>query len=413
MFPVEHFYKIYSRWVGLWLAGAWLMGVGWAENTNTRHEQALHEALANGISIGIPGISVALGDGDAIVWTGTAGWSDLHSQRPVGPHDLFGIGSITKSFVAAIILQLAEEGEIDLHQPVTAYLKQPIVSKIPNAPTAPLRTLLNHQSGIPTWEFDSEWIRKGRGDHMTLNHLWGKTETLPYVAREDSQPDFEPETRYAYSNTNYTLLGLVIEAVTGNTLSAEIRRRFLDPLGMDHTYLDSFEPRREGFVRHYHYATPAFKERAGIHDAFVNVAPHLIETSPANLSPEWAAGGLVSSASDLTRWAQALHSGNVIGPSIRDALQAYTAPKEGGRPGFAYMQGLCRIENYGESGRVLIGHSGGTLGFTCMMYWIEGTDHTIVCLTNAGTMHTELQLSPPDAFFSKVLLPAALRYFEE
>ncbi|MGK0185052.1 MAG: CubicO group peptidase (beta-lactamase class C family) [Verrucomicrobiales bacterium] len=182
---------------------------------------------------------------------------------------------------------MVEEGKLDLEKTTTDYVDLEVVGKVPNAGIAPLRTLLNHQSGIPSWEFDENWIRRGRGNKMDLKHVWEKVETLDYIIREGAVAEFAPGERYAYS-----------------------------------------------------------------------------------------------------------------------------PPKEAVRQGFSYRQAICRIENfYGD--KTFVGHSGGTLGFTGMMYWIEETDIVIVCLTNAGTMHTGLAYSPPDEFFSRIMVPAVLRFLDQ
>ncbi|HZX09757.1 MAG TPA: serine hydrolase domain-containing protein, partial [Acidobacteriota bacterium] len=127
------------------------------------NDKSLQDALDCGIALGIPGISVAIGEGDRLVWTGTAGYSDLSRKIPVKPHDRFGIGSITKTFVARVILQLVEEGLLELDKTPVDYLDLDIVRRVPNTDKATLRQLLNHQSGIPTWEFQPDWIPDGRG----------------------------------------------------------------------------------------------------------------------------------------------------------------------------------------------------------------------------------------------------------
>ena len=148
------------------------------------NDQVLVDALVIGITMGLPGISVAIGSGDTIVWKGTAGYSDLLRRIPVKVNDRFCVGSITKTFVARVILQLVEEGKIDLDKTPTDYLDAKIVRNVSNTDKATLRQLLNHQSGIPTWEFQPNWIRKGRGKQMKLGHIWGKTETLEYATKD-------------------------------------------------------------------------------------------------------------------------------------------------------------------------------------------------------------------------------------
>jgi D-alanyl-D-alanine carboxypeptidase len=211
------------------------------QDAGKAEERILEQALVLGVAMGIPGISVAIGIGDSVAWTGTAGFNDILRRIPLQTDDRFCVGSITKTFVATVILQLVAEGKLDLDKTPQDYLDMEIIRAVPNTGIATLRHLLNHQSGIPTWEFQKDWIRRGRGDQMELGYVWGKTETLQYCTGDLLPATNEPGQRYAYSNTNYTILGLIIEAVTGNTAAAEIRARLLDPLALDNTFLESFE----------------------------------------------------------------------------------------------------------------------------------------------------------------------------
>jgi len=372
-------------------------------------ERVLEQALVVGAAMGIPGISVAIGIGDSIAWAGTTGFNDVLRRIPVHVNDRFGVGSITKTFVATVILQLVEEGKLDLDKTPQDYLDLKIIREVPNTDTATLRHLLNHQSGIPTWEFQKDWIRKGRGDQMKLGYVWGKAETLEYCTGDILPATNQPGQRYSYSNTNYTILGLIIEAVTGNKAAAEIRSRLLEPLGLKNTFLESFEDIPGGYVHHYHYATPDFQEVAGVHRGFSEVRPYLVESTAGNLSPEWTAGGIVTSASDLVRWAQALRDGEMLTPEMHREALTYYAPHEprGGRR--RYMQGISRTERFYKDYTAL-GHGGGTLGFSAGMYWLEDTDIVIVLLTNVGQMHSGLQRSPVGWFWLDVWLPAVMKY---
>ena len=94
---------------------------------------------------------------------------------------------------------------------------------------------------MPTWEFEPSWIRAGRGADMVPGHVFGKAETLQYCTADLLPPTGAPGEKFSYSNTNYTLLGLIIEAVTGNDAAAELRLRIIEPLGLRHTFLESFE----------------------------------------------------------------------------------------------------------------------------------------------------------------------------
>ena len=203
---------------------------------------------------------------------------------------------------------------------------------------------------------------------------------------------------------------MIIEAVTGNDAAAEIRRRILDPLGLDDTFLESFEEIPGGIVHHYHYATPSFVAAAGVHPEFRELRPYFVESTPGNLSPEWTAGGMVASASDLARWARVLRDGELLEtPEMREEVFTYYPPTGGAGRRSQYMQGISRTEGfYGDY--AAFGHSGGTLGFTAYMYWLEDTDVTLVMLANVGGMHSGLSPSPVSLFFRQVLLPRIMRY---
>jgi len=372
-------------------------------------DEVLSNALVQGIAMGIPGLSVAIGTGDNLAWTGTAGYRDLLRKVPVKTDDRFGVGSITKTFVARVILQLAEEGRLDLNRTAVDYLDLEIVQDVPNTDKATLRQLLNHQSGIPSWEFQKAWIRKGRGDQIRLGKIWGKKETLEYVRREHLPADHEPGHKYTYSNTNYTILGLIIEAITGNDAATEIRHRILQPLHLEDTFLESFEDVPGGYVHHYHYATPLFVEIAGVHREFTEIRPYLVESTAANLSPEWTAGGMISSASNLVRWAQAIRNGELLGPAMQKEVFTYYPPKESDSTQGEYMQGVHKVNDFYNDCAVF-GHGGGTLGFTGMMHWFEKNDIVVVLLTNVGGMHSGLKPSPVGLFYREVLLPAVMQF---
>jgi D-alanyl-D-alanine carboxypeptidase len=247
---------------------------------------------------------------------------------------------------------------------------------------------------------------------MTLGHVWGKTETLEYCTKDLLPATNAPGAKYSYSNTNYTILGLVIEAVTGRDAAAEIRHRILDRLGLRNTYLESFEDLPGGYVHHYHYATPAFQTAAGVHRGFPELRPQIVESTAANLSPEWTAGGMLSSATDLERYARALRDGELLGPAMHKEMFTYTPPADGGRPGREYMLGISRTKRFYKE-HSSVGHGGGTLGFSARMIWLEGTGVTIVMLTNIGGMHSGLSPSPVGLFFNQVLMPAVMKYLDQ
>lgn len=406
-------------------------------------DQVMGKALASGVSLGLPGIAVAIVDEKTdATWSGVDGWSDIQKQTPMARSDRFCVGSITKTFVAVVILQLVDEGKLELDKTASDYLfardssphqqhrRLLLLRLMPNINSATLRHLLSHQSGIPTWEFQPEWIKAGRGCNIQRDKIWGKDETLLYLS--GAERTFKPGERFSYSNTNFTILGLVIESVTGNDVTIEIKNRILDPLQLQNTYLDSFQvpPPNGSLTCHYHFATPDFVRAAGLSDsAFgrVSLRPDLIETTATNLSTEWVAGGMVMSIGELVLYGKALlcDRNALLSESMRHEMFTYRPPEcdimgssalgtqrqsllESGEQ---YCQGVCR-ETTTVFGEESFGHGGLTLGFCSKLLCVDD-DLVIACATNVGIMHSgfESGTSPWEIFVSSVLLPAVKKAF--
>jgi D-alanyl-D-alanine carboxypeptidase len=344
----------------------------------------LDEAVGNGI----PGISAAIATADGLVWTGVAGKADLKTGAPMHPDLLFGIGSITKTFVAVVILQLVEEGRLDLNV-TAASLLGAAVEGVPNADKATIAQLMNHTAGVPSWEDNPAWVRDGRGVTLDVSRIWEKTDTLPYTV--EMAPVAAPGHAFSYANTHFTLLGMIIEKVTGENADSEIHRRIIRPLGLEDIYLEGFEPIPQGKVSpRYHWATPEFRNNAGVNAAFSEVRPGLIDASRSNLSVEWTAGGMVATARDLALYGTALRDGRLLMPQSMDFMMEWFPITdsewfpEGRRAQIGHN--LFRVEHAG--GLAVIGHDGDVLGFTGSLYWIEGADAVVAVLCNVGSMHS-------------------------
>ncbi|KAK5994165.1 D-alanyl-D-alanine carboxypeptidase-like protein [Cladobotryum mycophilum] len=349
---------------------------------NTAQEEcfAKIEAILNeSVAAGVPGLSAAIYSARG-QWTFTTGVSDLQKLQPVETTHLFGIGSITKVLVAVVVLQLIEEERLQLSDSVGKILSSEVYAGIDDGEDATVMQLLSHTAGIDSWEDDPLWIRKGRGSETDPAHVWKKSEPLEYIHRsKTTAPD---PGQYYYSNTNYTLLGLIIENVTKSTVEAEIRQRIIEPLGMEHIFLEGFERPNKGLLpRRYHWATDTFRDTAGICSSFPELGGNLIDCTSSNLSTEWAAGGMVSSASDLVKFAAALRDGRLLRPESLAVMKDWrptTGPNEVGH-------GLFRMKRSEDS--VWLGHFGGVLGFTGALWWAEKGDCIICVLSNVGVMH--------------------------
>jgi D-alanyl-D-alanine carboxypeptidase len=279
-----------------------------------------------------------------------------------------------------VILQLAEEGRLSLDSTAASYLG-PAVAGIPNADRATLTQLLNHTGGVPSWEDDPVWIREGRGDRLDPARTWEKSATLRYI--KGHAPLAPPGEKFSYANTNFTLLGMVIEKVTGNEAVDEIHRRILTPLRLADIHLEGFEPVPSGQLAHrYHWATPTFRQDAGVNAAFPEVRPGLIDASRSNLSVEWTAGGMVATARDLARYAAALRDGRLLKPESMKILTAWVPAGAGEQVGHNVFRSVY------PDGVAVIGHDGDVLGFTGSFYWVEGADVAVAVVSNVGSMHS-------------------------
>lgn len=320
------------------------------KTTSGLDDSVLREALVAGVCLGLPGVSVAIATKDGVVFSGTDGYSDLGERLPLHANDRFCVGSITKTFVAVVTLQLVEEGKVDLSCTAMDYLSRlpcgECVAQVPNTDTATIRQLLSHQSGVPTWEFQPDWIRAGRGEKMVPGYVFDKAETLNYCSKDLLPPTGAPGEKFSYSNTNYTLLGLIIEAVTGNDAAHEIRTRIIQPLGLRHTFLESFEDPAvvcdpvlpsggQALCHHYHFATPSFLQTAGyslrifgppLSSSTSGRHRYLVDSSKANLSPEWCAGGMAMRAEDLALYTRALRDGTLLSAAMQREMFTYYPP---------------------------------------------------------------------------------------
>ncbi|WP_392892410.1 serine hydrolase domain-containing protein [Streptomyces sp. LN699] len=250
----------------------------------------LQRAVTEG---GLPGILAEVRDGDR-QWFGTAGVADTRTGRKRAQQDRFRIGSISKTFVATVVLQLAAEGRLSLDDTAEQWLPGRVRGHDHDGAGVSIRMLLNHTSGVFNYT----------DDQAALNRCeTHPPESLVQIAMSHP-PTFTPGSGWAYSNTNYVLAGMIIERVTGRALAEEITERISRPFGLAGTYLphDSDPTILGPHSRHY---TKLFRTDIGapVHDA-----------TELDASMFWAAGGMISTAGDLNRFFGALLGGRILPP---------------------------------------------------------------------------------------------------
>lgn len=289
-------------------------------------DAARYDAEAFGVTF------AAVRDGQ-VLWAGSSGVA-RDGRTALTPDSPMVIGSVTKTFVAATVLQLVEEGRIDLHDSVRTHL--PELHRISRKIT--IRQLLDHTSGLA--DVFNETTRIGLEEHPERS--WTSSELLATL----HGPWYQPGEGWAYANTNYYLLGMIVERVTGSTLEEEVQRRLFDPIGLGSTrMLGPDDPNSP--------------------------------LDPAWTTIFWASGAMSSSASDLARWGDALYDDDIpermlLGTATRRAMLDVNRDD--------YGLGVKHLEI--SPPRTGYGHTGLLNAYTTLLLHLPDDDVTIALLVN-------------------------------
>jgi D-alanyl-D-alanine carboxypeptidase len=316
----------------------------------------LDAAVYDVVAAGVPGIIVGVQDGDRSVRLSTAGVSDLKTDAALRPGARFRIGSITKTFVATAVLQLVGEGSLNLDEPVARRLP----GLLAEGEQVTVRQLLNHTSGLPEYAADPELFAG-----VVENRIW-KPRELVALAEKQPQLLFEPGSAWMYSNTNYIVAGLLVEAVTGRSLARELDRRIFGPLRLRQTSFPATAARLSGYHAHGYISTEVNPTADG----------EPLDVTGYNPSHAWAAGAIVSNAADLSTFYRGLLSGRLLEPRLLREMKRTVAedPADPQRT-FSYGLGLERIS---DACGATWGHRGTIHGYQSSASWNERTGRTVV-----------------------------------
>ncbi len=346
----------------------------------------LHEAPAAGLTL------AAVRGADTLVLKGY-GWADTARHRAAGPNTVYRVGSITKQFTAAAVLQLVEQGRLSLADTLGRFLPQ-----YPQWGRVTIRQLLSHTSGIPTYTSSPAW-----GAHMAES--LAPDTVLGFVARQPF--DFAPGTRFRYDNTGYFLLGRVLERVTGQPYPALLHARFFGPLGMTHSTYCPDAPTDTAYAAGYDRVSP-------------NATAGYRPTTPISMSSPYAAGALCLTVPDFLRWQAALTDGHVVAPATYARMSRSDTLTNGQATHYGWGLAPARLGTH-----AVVEHGGDINGFSAQQLWIPDDSLRVVVFTNtlgsnpdrlatnvaAAVLGLPLRPAPaPSApLSSAVPLPAALR----
>ncbi len=293
-----------------------------------------------------------------------AGSADLAGKRQADPTDVFEIGSITKLFTAVLLLQLHEEGVLSLDDKLTQWLPE-VAASVPNGGAMTLRQLASHTAGLNDYERDLYPMPALLTDQTLLERGFEPAEIVDWVAR-NKPPLFAPGTpgSWQYSNTGYVLLGMVLEAATGQSIGELYATRIFEPLGLESAMLLEGIPAPDQIVNGYN-----------------GMSGDYVDMTRWNASGAWAAGALAMNASDLAAFAHALADGDLYQDSEMLATMSDFVSTGQDRGFTGYGLGLAQV----QSGAW--GHAGGTPGFGSGLIIEPDSGIVIVFLGNSGSFN--------------------------
>ncbi|MCU5584046.1 beta-lactamase family protein [Bacillus toyonensis] len=336
------------------------------QTSNQRDRNSVKQAVRDTLQLGYPGILAKTSEGGK-TWSYAAGVANLSSKKPMKTDFRFRIGSVTKTFTATVVLQLAEENRLNLDDSIAKWLPGVIQGNGYDDKQITIRQLLNHTSGI------AEYTRSKSFDLMDTKKSYRAEELVKMGI--SMPPDFAPGKSWSYSNTGYVLLGILIETVTGNSYAEEIENRIIEPLELSNTFL----PGNSSVI-------PGTKHARGYIQ--LDGASEPKDVTYYNPSMGSSAGDMISTADDLNKFFSYLLGGKLL--KEQQLKQMLTTVPTGEAALGRY--GLGIYETKLPNGVSIWGHGGSIPGFVTFAGGTLGGKHTLAVNLNS------LNAESPDPF---------------
>lgn len=311
---------------------------------------------------GVAGFAVSIMRGDRIVFSRGYGLANIELKIPVSRNTVFRIASVTKNFTAAAVLRLADQGVIDLSQPANEYLP----TDVPDFPGVSVHRLLNHTNGIPSI------TRLGSPYWSQIDRPVRPMDLVEMI--RDRPPEFAPGTRYAYNNSGYLLLGVLIEHLTDLSYADYVERRLLTPAGLEDMFYCSKRPEYPFMTAFYSPGEDGPQPAADVH-----------------MSQGFSTGGLCATADDLATWMASVFTTPPFSDSLLIRMTTPDSLLDGTRLGYGYGLGVGWLGTH-----PLYFHGGSIFGADAQAVHFPQDSLTIVALANtdgAGMMRLENRIS--------------------
>lgn len=333
-------------------------------NPGHPHSAVLQSIFDDMAASGIPGLMMTIHDSVNGFWSGSTGYADLASGVRMLSCHRTRAGSTVKTFAAVSVLLLQEDGKLNIDDPVTDYLSAKELKGLENADRCTIRQLLQHSSGI------YNYIQNLKFQTASLNDLpkvWTPDELLSYARGKDAY--FSPGTDVLYSNTNYVLLGMIIEKVIGAPYYEFFRERIFGPEGMIFTDCAATDPVPEGLVRGY---VDFYSRKELINSTYYSGWDYFT-----------ADGGLISNAYDLNLFMTRLFDGEILSQASLSEMLSWQTPKEAYGDGFETDYGLGIFRIHTGYGMAYI-HSGDAIGYFATMIYFPQQKITLTWAGNGN-----------------------------
>ncbi len=318
------------------------------EDLQQQMQLAVEDAMAKD---DIPGVIVSVHIPGRGEWTAAVGEADIASGRAITADDKVRIASNTKTFTATLVLQLADEGKLSLDDPLEDF-----IPGVPYGNEITVRNLLDMTAGIFSFSEDEAFLAEFTADPlMEMEPMDGVNIALTHP------PDFAPGEGWHYSDTNYEILGIIVEQVTGNAIEHEVHERIIEPLGLEHTSFPTTPDMPSESSRGY-----VLSEGGELQDYTLS--------SPA---VPWAGGAMISNLGDLEIWVKALATGELLSDEMHAEQLTWVD-----MPGLENVEGKYGLGILSLHG--FQGHNGAIFGYNSIMLYLPEADATMVILANKG-----------------------------
>ncbi|QMU31591.1 beta-lactamase family protein [Adhaeribacter radiodurans] len=332
-------------------------------NSNYSKAGDVQSAMQRFSLAGAPGSVVAIYSEEGW-WANTTGYAKIEDKTPMQLCHLQYLQSISKTYMAVAILKLYEEGIVDLDAPITRYLPEKYSKYITSAETITVRMLLNHTSGVPEYNFDPAYV-----SYLLQhpNHTFSSEDYLKYV--EGKKLDFTPGSKHSYRNTNYLLLALMADAITGDHAKF-ISETILKPLDLDNTFYRN-DP---GYLK-YSNLVNSYWDRYS--NGIVENVSQMQQTNVASLIGD---DGIVTTPTDAVKFLKGLVEGKLLAAATLQQMQTWTTD-ENNKPKYGLGLEYTTIRN-----QIAFGHTGGGLGAGCELYYFPQKKMYVFLGVNLGTV---------------------------